>query len=741
MKKITLLFFIATLSSLSALAQYNFTPIAGPTNVVNGAAPTINLNDVGNSTAVTAGVYLDFIITVDWADDGTGTAWSSEADITVTTAAGSVLIDPATSGSAGDGNATTLTFSGNLAGAYDPSVDGTFDIIPNQSWGGSSADWSNIAVTINLAPACIDPSVLTATAITSTGANLGWTTGGSGEADWEIVVQAPATGVPAGAGTSTVGANPYSAGSLTPATDYEFYVRADCGGSGFSGWAGPFAFTTACATFTPDYTNDFTTFPGNCWEEGNDTDIVTGPNNTDGAWNTDDFLNNAANGSSARINIYGNTNQDWLVSPTFDLSADGYELKFDVGAVAWNGTVAETPNPMGSDDEVHALISNDNGATWIALEVFNVANAPSATGDTKIYDLTGYISTTTKFAFWATAGAVNDTEDLDFFIDGFVVRTPPSCPDPTALLANNFVAANFADISWAAAAGATGYNWEIQPQGTAQGTPSPIDSGTIATTNDTATNLVDGIDYTLYVQSDCGGPLGNWVSLDFSYLIPPSNNDCATPIALTPGANFAANSVVGTLVGTSDSGEIATTCSSYGGGDIWYSVVVPADGNITIETNNNSSTVTDTGMEVYSGACGGLTLVECDDDDSADGFFSLVDLTGRTPGETLLIRVWEYGGGTEDTIQVSAYNVTLSIDDLKIFGFELYPNPVDDRLTVSAKNEIKELSVVNMLGQTVRVVTPNSRNYQLDFSDLTSGIYFVKAIVNDTEGTFRIVKK
>jgi len=226
-----------------------------------------------------------------------------------------------------------------------------------------------------------------------------------------------------------------------------------------------------------------------------------------------------------------------------------------------------------------------------------------------------------------------------------------------------------------------------------------------------------------------------------TYTCPPSNNDCATPFVLTPGAVFATNSVVGTIVGSTDSGELATTCSSYGGGDVWYSVVVPVDGNIDIETNNNGSSLTDTAMEVYSGTCGSLTSVACDDDGSADGNFSLISLTGRTPGEVLLIRVWEYAGGTEDTFQVSAYNASLGIEDLKMLGFELYPNPVLDMLTISAKNEIKELSVVNMLGQTIKTVTPNNLDYQLDLSGLTSGIYFVKARVNNTEGTFRIVKK
>jgi hypothetical protein len=60
-------------------------------------------------------------------------------------------------------------------------------------------------------------------------------------------------------------------------------------------------------------------------------------------------------------------------------------------------------------------------------------------------------------------------------------------------------------------------------------------------------------------------------------------------------------------------------------------------------------------MSVYEGSCGALTQVECDDDDG-DGNFSLIDLTGRTPGETLYIRVFEYANNLFDTFLVSAYS-------------------------------------------------------------------------------------
>jgi hypothetical protein len=51
-------------------------------------------------------------------------------------------------------------------------------------------------------------------------------------------------------------------------------------------------------------------------------------------------------------------------------------------------------------------------------------------------------------------------------------------------------------------------------------------------------------------------------------------------------------------------------------------------------------------MAIYSGTCSSLTLVECDDDDSPNGTMPYISLTGRSPGETLWIRMWDYDDGT-----------------------------------------------------------------------------------------------
>ena len=129
MKK-TLLFLCIglLLTSSNLIAQHTF---ATDTNVYtvpdDVTVVPVSINDAANSAAAPGGTYLTFQVTADWSITG-GNAWSSEEALTVTTAAGSVTIDPPTSGGASNTDPTTLTFDGTLAGPYDPTVDGTLDL-------------------------------------------------------------------------------------------------------------------------------------------------------------------------------------------------------------------------------------------------------------------------------------------------------------------------------------------------------------------------------------------------------------------------------------------------------------------------------------------------------------------------------------------------------------------------------------------------------------------------------------
>ncbi|MBC8756697.1 fibronectin type III domain-containing protein [Kordia sp. YSTF-M3] len=99
-------------------------------------------------------------------------------------------------------------------------------------------------VSVEELPTCPDPSMLTATNITNASADLGWTESGSATL-WNVeLVDVTGGGTVTGTATASGVANPYMATGLAENNNYEFYVLADCGINGTSGWVGPFAFTT-----------------------------------------------------------------------------------------------------------------------------------------------------------------------------------------------------------------------------------------------------------------------------------------------------------------------------------------------------------------------------------------------------------------------------------------------------------------------------------------------------------------
>lgn len=348
---------------------------------------------------------------------------------------------------------------------------------------------------------------------------------------------------------------------------------------------------------------------------------------------------------------------------------------------------------------------------------------------------------------------INNNPGFDFSIEASC--TPfPACGDPTNLAA--IVAETTADISWTAPSigTPTGYNWEVQPDGIAQGTAGGF-TGNTTNTSDTVTGLMGTVAYDLFVQTDCDGDgVSEWVGpYSFTTSGPaPSNDMCADATSLTPALDFASGALGGqTQLYATGSGELPVpTCSSYDpvdptgfGGDVWYSVVVPADGNIIIETQADPSDAGgDSGMSVYSGVCGALTQVDCDDDDGV-GNFSLITIADPSlANQTLYIRVFEYGGNAQLNFQIAAWSGTLSIGEVNSENaFSYFPNPVKNELTLKAQSNIQNVIIYNMLGQEVLRTSPNTLESDVQMNELQSGAYFVKVTINNVTETIRVIKQ
>ncbi len=109
---------------------------------------------------------------------------------------------------------------------------------------------------------------------------------------------------------------------------------------------------------------------------------------------------------------------------------------------------------------------------------------------------------------------------------------------------------------------------------------------------------------------------------------------------------------------TASAGIPAPGCASYTDADVWFTVVVPASGNLILD--GLEGTITDGGMAVYtaSSCSGPFALNDCDDDNSANGLMPYLNLTGLVPGSTIYVRFWEYGGDNNGTFSICAWDAT-----------------------------------------------------------------------------------
>ncbi|HRQ85453.1 MAG TPA: GEVED domain-containing protein, partial [Flavobacteriales bacterium] len=112
---------------------------------------------------------------------------------------------------------------------------------------GEAEDYT---VTVTPPPACMPPTGLTVSNISSSGADLSWTASSSNPGDgyeWNVLDQGNFL---VASGTTAAGVTTASATGLSANTDYQLFVRAICDDSNSSTWAGPEAFFTGYCPVT-----------------------------------------------------------------------------------------------------------------------------------------------------------------------------------------------------------------------------------------------------------------------------------------------------------------------------------------------------------------------------------------------------------------------------------------------------------------------------------------------------------
>jgi hypothetical protein len=595
---------------------------------------------------LTSGVSYDF--STYFVGDGysgwTGdVVYNTTQSATGETAIGASFITSGTTSSSGTSYAQiTRTFVAPASGVYYFGIRISSSYAPYSSM---SFDDFSLALT----PACAQtPSGLTAAATTSTTANVSWTaaspTPGSG---YEYAVTTSTT--PPASGTTTTSTSASVTG-LSASTTYYLHVRSNCNGTDFSNWVTSTSFTTPCNAISSfPWTEGFegltsvstTTFP-NCWLEG------TGTNwRSQNAGTT--FYNDPRTGSYYVGCFYGGTN-DRIWTPGFQLTSgvsydfstyfvgDGYSGW--TGDVVYNTTQSATGETALGSSFITSGTTSTSGSSYAKIARTFVAPASG------VYYFGIRISSS-----YAPYNAMS-FDDFSLAVTPTVV---PSCATYIAPANNESVvpSSGSVPVSWNAVTDADSY--DIYKEG--------VFVANTTSTSYTLTGNTVGNSYSWYVvpKNVVGSAAGcSSSAISFSCVSVPSNDDPCDAIALSI-SNSLSYTIYSNAGSTGTTGPPTPSCGSYSTADVWFSLTVPPSGIITF--NTQSGTMTDAAMAIYSGTCGSLTQILCSDDEGP-GAMPYISLTGRTPGETLWIRMWEYSGDVVGTFGIcvtsQAANLTSS---------------------------------------------------------------------------------
>ena len=89
-----------------------------------------------------------------------------------------------------------------------------------------------------------------------------------------------------------------------------------------------------------------------------------------------------------------------------------------------------------------------------------------------------------------------------------------------------------------------------------------------------------------------------------------------------------------------------------------------------------------------------------------------------------------------------SYSSTLSTEDNNIGKMSIYPNSVKEIVTINTNKVINSITIVNQLGQTVKVIQEKEiLNNTVNLSNLSSGLYFMSIKVENGSQSFKIIKE
>ena len=367
-------------------------------------------------------------------------------------------------------------------------------------------------VVVEAIPSCPKPTQLQVVNTTNNSIELGWTENGTATS-W-VIEYGPAGFTPGNGTTENATTNPYTINNLTASTQYDFYVKADCGGGDLSNYSAVLSTSTECDAITQlPYTEGFdtygtgtTTYPL-CWGRINTYTSGDRP-----------YVNSTHYEGVGSLYFYATSpTYNIAVAPQFDASIPVNTLQASFMYRASNSTDRLIVGVMTNASDASTFVPVDTVypgstvSTWVQKEV----------------SFSNYTGTGQYIAFYNG----NPSASCYAYIDNLEIDVIPTCPKPQNLSIVD-ATINSIQLQWTEIGSAT--SWEI-----AYGAPGfdldDASATTLVTANTnpfTITNLNSSTTYQFYVRALCSSTdISNWSnSLQASTTMTP------TPLPYT--ANF-----------------------------------------------------------------------------------------------------------------------------------------------------------------------------------------------------------
>ena len=252
---------------------------------------------------------------------------------------------------------------------------------------------------------------------------------------------------------------------------------------------------------------------------------------------------------------------------------------------------------------------------------------------------------------------------LCFLFPSLKAQTPSCATNLTPVdAATNVDPYPYVSFTWTAVAGATSYDVYVSTK-----IPPKQFIGNVTTNSFHFINGNYNTTYYWYVvpknaSGDAMGCISNKTSFTTSAPPPPPANDnCSGALDITSAT------LTGSTLGATES-QPAAICNGFAGSandDIWYQFTPATSGTVLVTMNGNPGF--DGVLEVFSGACGSLTSLDCSDT-SQQGGTEQISLN-VTAGTNYKVRVYNFFSTLSNrgsfTIQTSGSVLPVSLIDFK----------------------------------------------------------------------------